>query len=239
MSKLVAHTFPLLPSCCCYWQTDVCWCFREWESERYSVIESLLPLCTSLPLSYCGYNLSESISVLKAGCSVATFDCLLSYMSHYLALSLFPPCPLHFFQKMCSYRLLATFVSIPVLNHHFPHCVHVWMAPQQVRLLYASSLFIVFLCVWLTCHPQKMFASPRHCRLDTLVRSQPGLPLKRDRQFGSGLFIGSRTCSHSGDYVLISCLTQGDQSLSSCTLSPTFVWKVSDWWGVSNQRQVR
>lgn len=160
-------------------------------------------------------------------------------MSLYLALSLFPPCPLHFLQKMCSYRLLATFVSIPILNHHFPHCVHVWMAPQQVLLLYASSLFIVFLCVWLTCHPQKMFASPRHCRLDTLVRSQPGLPLKRDRQFGSGLFIGSRTCSHSGDYVLISCLTQGDQSLSSCTLSPTFVWKVSDWWGVSNQRQVR
>lgn len=102
-----------------------------------------------------------------------------------------------------------------------------WMTPQPVGLLHASSLFIVFLFVWLTCHPQKMFASPRHSRLDTLARSQPGLCLKKDRQLDSGLFIVPHTCSHPWDYVLIRRLTQGDQGLSSCTLSLVIVIMLS------------
>lgn len=68
-----------------------------------------------------------------------------------------------------------------------------------------------------------MFASSRHSRLDTLARSQPELRLKKDRQFGSGLFIVSHTCSHSADYVLIRRLTWGDQGLSCLTLSVIFV----------------
>lgn len=110
-----------------------------------------------------------------------------------------------------------------------------WLTPQPVDLLHASSLFIVFLYVWLTCHPQKMFASSRHSRLDTLAWSQPELRLKKDRQFGSGLFIVSHTCSHSADYVLIRRLTWGDQGLSCLTLSVIFVAVFQDCWGVANQ----
>ena len=53
--------------------------------------------------------------------------------------------------------------------------------------------------------------------------------LKKDRQFGSGLFIEPRTCSHSGDCVLIRRLKQGDRGLSGRTLSGVFVLMFSDW----------
>lgn len=201
------HTIPLLPSCRCHWQMDVCWCPREWESEQYSVIESLLPLCTSLPPSHCGYNL-QSLSWRVVASLLPLLGCL-NILSLYVSL----PGPVSCRSLLFRNRVLTevTFASIPDVNHHFPHCVHVWMArhtfaafaeccslhvypvcmvvhvhicvlymyvyplcwmtPQPVGLLHASSLFIVFLFVWLTCHPQKMFASPRNSRLDTLVRS--------------------------------------------------------------------
>lgn len=78
---------------------------------------------------------------------------------------------------------------------------------------------------------------PRPGTLDwTRLRdSSPGCVLKKDRQFGCGLFIDSRTCSHSGDCVLIRRLKRGDQGLSGRTLSGVFVLMFSDWWGVSNQ----
>ena len=102
-----------------------------------------------------------------------------------------------------------------------------WMTPQPVGVLNASLLFIVLLFVWMTCHPQKMFASHRRSRLDTLARSQPGLLLKKDRQFGSGLFIVSHTCSHSEDNVFIRSLTHR-HFLSSYTLSVVIVLMFPD-----------
>lgn len=55
-----AHTPPIL---LLHWQTDVCRCLREWESEQYSVIESLLPLCAFLPLPHCGNNLLHTVNL--------------------------------------------------------------------------------------------------------------------------------------------------------------------------------
>lgn len=75
-----------------------------------------------------------------------------------------------------------------------------------------------------------MFASSRRSRLDTLAQSQPELCLKKDRQFGSGLFIDSHTCSHSADYVLIRRLTWGRSGGLGClTLSGIFVATFRNW----------
>lgn len=259
-------TYMLLPPCC-HWQTPVCWCPREWESQQHSVIESLLPLCTQLLLSHCGNNLSQSISLLKGVCFPAAFAFLFKYSFFfaplYFAPRHLPPSLLHFFQLplsaswfpfLCLWACTphVQFVGVHICSSYKFPFVHVcvlytyacvssvhWMTPQPVSLLHASLLFIVFLFVWLTCHPQKMFVSPRHSRLDMLAWSQPGLCLKKDRQCGSSLFIDSYTCSHSGDYVSIRRLTQGDQGLSSRTLSVLFVFMFSDWWRMSSTGQVR
>lgn len=59
-----------------------------------------------------------------------------------------------------------------------------------------------------------MFASARLGSLDWTRLRDRSLPrrLKTGRQFGSSLFIGSHTCSHSGDHVLIRSPTWGDQA---------------------------
>lgn len=151
------HTHILLPPCCCHWQTDVCWCPREWESKQYSVIESLLPLCTSLRLSHCRNNCSQSISLLKGVCFVAAFACLSKYffLSLYLALCLFPPSLLHLLQILYSFRGYfcqhpcgeAPFLSVYMCEWYGTHV--------SVGYLFWVKLFrslCPFLCVW-ACAP--------------------------------------------------------------------------------------
>lgn len=269
----------LLP--CCHWQTPVCWCPREWESQQHSVIESLLPLCTQLLLSHCGNNLSQSISLLKGVCFLAAFAFLFKYSFFFVPLCFaprhLPPSLLRFFQLplsaslwwiticTCEWEKLlqscfpflcvwactphVQFVGVHICgSYKFPF-VHIcvlytyvcvcplcteWHLNQSVSSMPHRSSLFSFLFDWHVIL-KRCFVSPRHSRLDTLAWSQPGLCLKKDRQFGSSLFIDSYTCSHSGDCVLIRRLTQGDQGLSSRTLSALFVLMFSDRWRVSHQ----
>lgn len=62
--SLSTHTHTLLPPCC--WQTDVCRYPQEWESEQWSVIESLLSMCNSLLLFHCGGTHLLPISFMKS-----------------------------------------------------------------------------------------------------------------------------------------------------------------------------
>lgn len=85
--------------------------------------------------------------------------------------------------------------------HVHPACTEWHLSQSVCSMLHFSSLFPVF--VWLTCHPQKMFASPRRSRLDTLARSHSEPCLKKDSQLASALFIDTKTCSHSGGPLFI------------------------------------
>lgn len=108
----------------------------------------------------------------------------------------------HMFRHICGCTCHNKFLLV---HSHVPESSIHRATPQPVSLLHASSLVFVFLFVWLTCHPQKMFASPRHSRLDTPAWSKPRLGSKTVRQFSSCLFI---------DHVLIRYLTQEEQGFS-------------------------
>lgn len=136
------HIYILLPSCCCHWQTDVCWCPWKWESKQCWIPVATVYLTPSLSLWQQYLTVSLSWRVFTS-----LLVCLIYSLVSLCICLCFPTLP--FPQILCSIR--GYFCQHPCSESSFFSLV-VWGMAHMCELSYPLwvKLFTLcpFICVW-------------------------------------------------------------------------------------------